>query len=158
MFWSLRFLLTGFACCLCALFFVVRLGAPSSAEDLFHHGRGLIETAQGERYLFSLEIADTPEARAQGLMFRESLDKTSAMLLVWPEPRAVGIWMKNTLIPLDLLYIRSDGVIVRIHQGAKPRDLTILHSGESVGSVLEVQAGLVAELGLATGDQFRLLD
>ena len=135
------------------------MSAPTAgADELFRKGRGLIETQDGVRHLFALEIAETPSARARGLMERKSLPSESGMLLVWEETQEVGIWMKNTYIALDLLYIRNDGVIVQLHENAKPLDLTILPSLEPVRSVLEVPAGTVARLKLATGDHFQLLD
>ena len=134
------------------------LWADAVAEDLFRYGRGFVETDDGVRYLFSLEVAETAEARARGLMFRESLGAESGMLLVWQESRDVGIWMKNTPLSLDLLYIRDDGVVVRVYERAKPFDLTILHSGEPVRSVLELPAGTVSRLGITPGAHFHLLD
>lgn len=124
---------------------------------VFPRARGLIETQDGESHLFSLEVADTPELRARGLMFREYLAPDTGMLLLWQQAREVAIWMENTLVPLDLLYINQNNEVVRIHTDTVPFDRTALPSGGPVVSVLEVRAGTAERLRLKAGDRFRLL-
>jgi uncharacterized membrane protein (UPF0127 family) len=100
---------------------------------------------------FKVEIAATPEQQERGLMFRKSLAGDRGMIFPYDPPQDVSFWMKNTLIPLDIIFIRSDGTIVRITK-AKALDETALPSGEPVAAVLEIRAGRAAELGIREGD------
>jgi uncharacterized membrane protein (UPF0127 family) len=111
-----------------------------------------IETAEGPVTL-SVELAETDEARQRGLMHRESLGADEGMLFNFQEERVVSIWMENTLIPLDILYIRSDGSIAKVITGAQPMSRRQLYSDVPVLSVLEINSGRSAELGIAPGDQ-----
>lgn len=102
-----------------------------------------------------VEIADDDAERAQGLMNRPRLPHLSGMLFVFPRPQRAAFWMRNTLIPLDMLFIGPDGVIRRIHENARPLDETTIDGGTGVLAVLEVNGGLSGELGLRPGDQIR---
>ena len=104
---------------------------------------------------FSVEIADSPDERARGLMLRESLPATSGMLFVYDNPQTVSFWMKNTLIPLDIIFIAADGTVKRIAGKAKPHDETPLPAGTAVQFVLEINGGLAARLGLGEGAVLR---
>ena len=84
-------------------------------------------------------------------MFRQSIAGDRGMIFPYDPPQDVAFWMKNTLIPLDILFIRSDGTIVRITK-AQAMDLTPLPSGEPVAGVLEIRGGRAAELGIKEGD------
>jgi len=84
-------------------------------------------------------------------MFRRTLEPNRGMIFPYKPPQEVGFWMKNTWIPLDIIFIRSDGTIVRITH-AQAMDLTPLPSGEPVSAVLEIAAGRSAELGIKEGD------
>ena len=84
-------------------------------------------------------------------MFRRSLAPDRGMIVPYEPAQEVAFWMKNTLIPLDIIYIRSDGTIVRI-VNAEPMDLTPLPSGEPITAVLEIRGGRAAELGIKEGD------
>ena len=84
-------------------------------------------------------------------MFRRSLAPDRGMIFPYQPPQEVAFWMKNTLIPLDMLFIRGDGTIVRIAT-AKPLDLTPVSSGEPISAVLEIAGGRAAELGIKEGD------
>ena len=112
----------------------------------------VLKTRQGD-YRITVEIADTPEARSRGLMFRESLADDRGMLFLYPAPREVSMWMKNTLIPLDMLFVGSDGRIVRVARNAQPHSLTTISSGGPVIAVLEIGGGRSAELDVRTGDR-----
>lgn len=101
---------------------------------------------------FTVDIADDPQERAQGLMFVEEMATLEGMLFVYERPQRVSFWMKNTLIPLDLLFASPQGEILRIHQNAIPGDLTPIPGGEGVQMVLEVNGGLAARLGIKEGD------
>jgi uncharacterized membrane protein (UPF0127 family) len=100
---------------------------------------------------FTVEVAATPEQQERGLMFHRSLAGNRGMIFPYDPPQDVSFWMKNTLIPLDIIFIRIDGTIVRITQ-AKALDLTPLPAGEPVATVLEIRGGRAAELGIKEGD------
>lgn len=114
-------------------------------------GRLTITSANGE-HAFSVEVVDTPEGRAQGLMFRTSLSPDAGMLFDFKESREVSFWMQNTLIPLDMLFIRQDGTIANIHVNARPLDPTSIPSDGPVQFVLEIPGGRSVELGIKAGD------
>ena len=100
---------------------------------------------------FTVEVAGTAEEQERGLMFRKSLGPDRGMIFPYEPPQDVAFWMKNTLIPLDIIYIRSDGTIARI-TNAEAMNLTPLPSGEPIGAVLEIRGGRAAELGIKEGD------
>jgi hypothetical protein len=100
---------------------------------------------------FTVEVAGTPDQQEKGLMFRKSLAGDRGMIFPYDPPESVAFWMKNTLIPLDIIFIRSDGTIVRITK-AQPMDLTPLPAGEPIAAVLEIRGGRAEELGIAEGD------
>ncbi len=104
---------------------------------------------------FQVEIADTDETRAQGLMFRESLPQFAGMVFVYPRPHRARFWMKNTLIPLDMLFLDASGVVRRIHSMAEPRSLAVIEGGPGITVVLEINGGLAEKLGIAEGSQAR---
>jgi len=109
-----------------------------------------IRSATGE-HRFTVAVAATPEQQEIGLMFRRSLGPNEGMIFPYDPPRSVAFWMKNTLIPLDIIFIRADGTIVRITT-AQPHDLTPVPSGEPIAAVLEIPGGRAAELGIREGD------
>ncbi len=112
-----------------------------------------IETAAGKRYVFEVEMASTPDQRAQGLMFRRSMDPMAGMLFIYEQPEQRAMWMKNTIIPLDMLFIDEGGVIVRIQQRTVPYSLQAIYSGQPVTAVLELNAGTTSRLSIKPGDR-----
>ncbi|MDP4033376.1 MAG: DUF192 domain-containing protein [Pseudorhodobacter sp.] len=104
---------------------------------------------------FSVEVADTPGERAQGLMFRDSLPSAAGMLFVYEQPQRASFWMKNTLIPLDMIFANAAGQVTRVHANAHPRDETAIDGGAGVAVVLEINGGLAARLGIAPGSELR---
>ncbi len=104
---------------------------------------------------FSVEVADDPGERSMGLMHRESMAKSAGMLFVYERPQRVAFWMRNTLIPLDMIFIDADGVVTRIHENAVPLDETAIEGGDKVQYVLEINAGLAARFGLTPGSEVR---
>lgn len=104
---------------------------------------------------FSVELAQTPEERSRGLMFRDSLPARAGMLFVFDPPRRVAFWMKNTLIPLDMIFVDRTGVVSRVHHGAIPGDETPIPGGDQVFSVLEINAGLAKRYGISKGTVLR---
>lgn len=110
-----------------------------------------IQAASG-RHAFRVEVARTDEEQAQGLMFRTSLPDDGGMLFPFDPVRPASFWMKNTVISLDLLFVRADGSIARIAANAVPYSLDPIVSGEPVKAVLELAGGKAAALGIAEGD------
>ena len=122
--------------------------------DAFPHSALEIETG-GKQLKFDVWIADTTPRRAQGLMFVKSLAPLRGMLFVYPQPRVVSMWMKNTLIPLDMLFVAGDGRIIRIAQRTQPHSLEQITSMGPVVAVIEIAGGEAARLGIATGARVR---
>lgn len=110
-----------------------------------------VKSSGGEHH-FTVEIADTPAEQQKGLMFRQELAPDAGMLFDFHESRQVSFWMQNTLIPLDMLFIRSDGSIANIHVNAHPLDPTSIPSEGPVEFVLEIPGGRSVELGIKAGD------
>ncbi|MFN3644204.1 MAG: DUF192 domain-containing protein [Gemmobacter sp.] len=104
---------------------------------------------------FSVEVADTAETRSRGLMFRESLPRSAGMLFIFPRAGRVSFWMRNTLIPLDMIFLGADGRVTRVHANAVPRDETPIDGGDGVLAVLEINGGLAARLGIRPGAELR---
>ena len=112
----------------------------------------LIDSASG-RHVFKVEVADTPEERSIGLMFRRSLDPDRGMLFDYRDVRPASMWMKNTYLPLDMLFIAADGRVVNIAENTVPGSLDSIASEGPVRAVLELNAGTVARLGIAPADR-----
>ena len=110
-----------------------------------------IQSATGA-HVFNAQVAATPEQQERGLMFRRSLAADEGMIFPYDPPSSVSFWMHNTLIPLDMVFIRADGTIARITT-AKAMDDTPVPAGEPVAAVLEIRAGRAAELGIKPGDR-----
>ncbi|MDD5586964.1 MAG: DUF192 domain-containing protein [Alphaproteobacteria bacterium] len=127
--------------------------APSGETPVFSIGRLTIETGDGKTAAFNVELAETPEQQRQGLMFRRSLPQDSGMLFLFKSAAPVDFWMKNTLIPLDMIFVREDGAIAKIAARTVPHDLTKISSGEPVSGVLEINGGEAERLGLKPGDK-----
>ncbi len=104
---------------------------------------------------FAVEIADDNAERAQGLMFRESLPSSAGMLFIYDRPQSVSFWMKNTLIPLDMVFIGADGRVNGVRAEAVPGDLTPIPGPPETLMVLEIKGGLAARLGLGEGAELR---
>ncbi len=104
---------------------------------------------------FSIEIADTSRKQAKGLMFRRHLERDAGMLFVYKTPRHAVFWMKNTLISLDMIFIDEQGRIKTLAANARPLDESQIDGGQGVKLILEVNGGLIAETGIAVGDQIR---
>ncbi len=128
------------------------LAAPANAAT-FAKTRLAIETQTGQRYPFTVEVADTPEQREQGLMFRDHLPDDGGMLFVFPTPHVASFWMRNTFISLDIIFVARDGRIVSIHERAVPGSNAVISSTSPVGAVLELKGGTTARLGIRPGDR-----
>ena len=104
---------------------------------------------------FGVELALTPAQMARGLMHRTSLPNSAGMLFLYEKPGSSGFWMKNTLIPLDMLFITPQGVVRKIHHNAQPGDLTPVTAGPGMIAVLEINGGLARRYGISEGSVLR---
>ena len=104
-------------------------------------------------HTFAVELRTTDAERAQGLMYRKELPEGQGMLFDFQRDQEVGFWMKNTYLPLDMIFIRSDGRIMRIAENTEPLSEKIVSSNSQVRGVLEVIAGTSRKLGIAAGDR-----
>ena len=105
-----------------------------------------------KQHVFTVEIADDPEEISDGLMYREALAPDAGMLFDFGQPRQANMWMKNTLIPLDMLFIAPDGTVLAIARNAVPGSLRTINPGVAVKGVLELNGGQASELGIEPGD------
>jgi uncharacterized membrane protein (UPF0127 family) len=122
---------------------------PAPREDTL-----VIESRKGTE-LITVEIADTSALRERGLMFRHRLAPGKGMLFLYEAAQPVAMWMKNTYISLDMAFVRADGTVARIVEGAVPHSLDTIESGEPVAAVLEVAAGQAEALGIEPGTLIR---
>jgi uncharacterized protein len=111
-----------------------------------------IVSASG-RHHFTVEVAETPEQMTQGLMFRQSMPANAGMLFDYKQPTMAAMWMRNTLIPLDMLFVDAQGRIVNIHERAVPETDDVIAAAAPVRAVIELNGGTVARLGIKPGDQ-----
>ncbi|MFT4960901.1 MAG: uncharacterized membrane protein (UPF0127 family) [Paracoccaceae bacterium] len=132
-----------------AMLSVVMIGPASAA---CHKDSVQLRGAWGETH-FDVEIVDTAETRSRGLMFREFLPRGDGMLFVYEQPQRASFWMKNTLIPLDMLFVDKTGTVTRIHHQAIPGNLSGIDGGEKVFAVLEINGGLAKRYGISVGTQ-----
>jgi hypothetical protein len=108
---------------------------------------------KGGQASFRVEIADTEGERARGLMDRPTLAPDAGMLFVYEHPQPVAFWMRNTLIPLDMLFIGQDGRVRTVHADAVPGDETPIPGGDDIQFVLELPGGTAARMGIAPGTE-----
>lgn len=111
-----------------------------------------IVTAGGNQH-FTIEEAKTPEQMTQGLMYRRAMPADAGMLFEYEHPQPAAFWMKNTLIPLDMLFIATDGTVLDIHERAVPLSLDPIGTDQPVLAVLELNGGTVSRLGIKRGDK-----
>lgn len=139
----------------------VRLAATTALVLACAHGTGspgprvIVETSSGARHAVRVELARSDAERASGLMHRERLDEDAGMLFLFPTSDDHGFWMKDTLIPLDMLFIAEDGRIVGIVERAEPRTLSLRSVGRPSRYVLEVNGGWSARQGVRADDRVR---
>jgi len=138
------------------------LPSPGRAADLpegalplsaFPRERIVVETRSARRHVFEAWRADTFATRAQGLMFVEELRPEQAMIFVYDPPQRVTMWMKNTLIPLDMLFVDHKGCVVNVHEQARPHSLDSIEAGAPVVLVVEIRGGEARTRGIGKGDR-----
>jgi hypothetical protein len=132
---------------------VVLTGGQAAARSLMVEPLDIL-TAHGDHH-FKVEVADTPASREHGLMFRRRLAADRGMLFDFKTVQPVDFWMKDTLIPLDIVFISADGRIVSIARNATPMSEAHIPSGGPILEVLEVRGGRAAEIGAEVGDRVR---
>ena len=135
---------------LCA--FLALLPSGLRAEEALTKIEPLTIATDGDATMFTVEIADTDITRERGLMFRQRLPEGHGMLFDFGEPRPVSMWMKNTYIPLDMVFIRSDGTIAYIAENTVPKSLDTIGITEPVLAVLELPAGTARKKDIRAGD------
>ena len=116
-----------------------------------------LRSAAGQVMRFSAEVADTEASREKGLMNRDKMATAAGMLFVYQHPEHAYFWMKDTLIPLDMIFADVSGHVTTVHSNAQPMDETPIDGGPGVSFVLEINGGLAARLGLAPGAAMRAL-
>ena len=132
----------------------VLLGLLMAAGPARPAGQQTLEIASKTGvHVFSVEIADNDAERAKGLMYRKELPEGRGMLFDFHREQEVSFWMQNTYIPLDMVFIRGDGRILRIAENTEPLSTRLIPSGGPVRAVLEVISGTTRKLGIAPGDR-----
>lgn len=126
--------------------------APAQNADGLVREPLAIETVAGGRHEFRVEVADSPEERAQGLMLRTEMAADAGMLFEYPAPQYITMWMANTILPLDMVFIAAGGRILNIVERTVPQSTETIPSAAPAMAVLELNAGTAARLGLAVGD------
>ncbi len=132
---------------------VTAMAANAQSLVAFPKSQAEILTRAGVRHAFSVELATTPEQLTQGLMYRRTMAADAGMLFDFGMDRPVSMWMRNTLIPLDMLFITRDGTIVGIRERAVPGSLEVISSPQPVRGVLELNGGTAHRLDLGVGDR-----
>ena len=132
--------------------FIAQLPAWGQAQPALPQSDLVIQTAQGPKR-FRVELADNDDSRSRGLMFRTQMAPDAGMLFDFKTEQMASFWMRNTLIPLDMLFIKADGTILNIHQRAIPRDESGINSLGPVRAVLELNGGAASRLGIKAGDR-----
>ena len=137
---------------LAVLLALLAFPAALAAQDgIFETGDLWIDSG-GTRHHFTVEIADTQQKRSLGLMFREDVPADTGMLFDFEKPRDVAMWMKNTYVPLDMLFIDEAGTILNIATDTTPLSLDPVRSAGPALGVLELRAGTTVRLGIEAGD------
>jgi uncharacterized protein len=135
-----------------ALALTLVAGTAWAQPQTFERDQLAIETTDGGQQ-FAVELAVTSEQRAQGLMYRQRMPADAGMLFLYPAARPVSMWMKNTLIPLDMLFIGDDGRILHIAERTIPGSTATISSMQPARAVLELNGGTAARLKIQVGDR-----
>jgi uncharacterized membrane protein (UPF0127 family) len=132
--------------------------APGGSASLGQSPAGLEQVpltivSSGKTHRFTVEVAASPQEQQTGLMYRQEMARDHGMIFPFDEVRIASFWMKNTYIPLDLIFVRKDGSIANIAENAVPMSLEPIYSDGDVAAVLEINGGESAELGIKAGDK-----
>ena len=134
------------------LSFFICLSQISSSQEKFPTGELTIKTKEAS-YNFDIELALDDSHRQYGLMFRKNLPEMNGMLFIYDDKKRISMWMKNTFISLDILFITENGKIMRIAKSQKPRSLSLIRSRGEAKAVLELNGGLADKLDIEVGDE-----
>lgn len=126
---------------------------PTGAQPKLPTEQITIVNQHGKRFTFTVEQATTPQQQETGLMFRKSVPADTGMLFVWPRPQISEMWMKNTLVPLDMVFIGPHGTIRHIANETVPESLRVITSHVPVAATLELQGGITAKEDIDVGDK-----
>lgn len=137
---------------LLALLILPLTGCFEKKQEVMDISQLEIISQNNVNHLFKVELALTQKQQMHGLMNRTHMDENAGMLFLFQNEEPRNFWMKNTLIPLDMLFIQRNGIISHIHEKAIPEDLTSVSSNGSVIAVLELNGGIVEKLGISEGD------
>lgn len=132
--------------------FALLIAVLSPVSACSEENKAVLHTSTGE-YTFNIDIAETQAERSKGLMFVQELADDAGMLFDFQEERPVAFWMRNTFIPLDMIFIEADGTVKNVHVNAIPHDPTSIPSDGPVRFVLEIPGGRSREIGLEAGDK-----
>ena len=127
--------------------------AQTAAQPELPREKLVITTGDRQRHDFLVEMAITPQQQEVGLMFRPSVPEDGGMLFDWGRPQPSTMWMRNTVAPLDMLFINEDGTIRRVVHDTVPQSLAMIDSRGPVRATLELRAGTAARLGIHAGDR-----
>jgi uncharacterized membrane protein (UPF0127 family) len=130
-----------------------KFGSNHAAGSVSFEEAPLTIDAKSGQFEFQVEMAVNPEQRGQGLMFREDLAEDRGMLFDFGRMQRSSMWMRNTYVPLDMLFIHADGRIMQIASDVQPLSDAVIVSREPVRAVLELRAGVAAKLGIEPGDR-----
>ena len=128
-------------------------GRAGNAQSPDNAAAGVTIVSASGKHSFTVELAETPAQMEQGLMFRRELAPDAGMLFDFKQPTMATMWMRNTLIPLDMLFVDAQGRIVNIHERAVPQSDAIIAAAAPVRVVIELNGGTAARLGIAPGDR-----
>jgi len=129
------------------IFLILSFVFCANAEEILS-----IKKQDGQIVSFNIEIANTPGQRRQGLMYKKQMPEDYGMLFIFKKPKVIEMWMKNTYIPLDMLFIGEDNEIKTIAKNTTPESLNTISSGTDAIAVLEINAMITDKLGIAVGD------
>lgn len=136
------------------LFIILWLSFSSlNANEIKFKKSLIVIKTQNSEYIFNVEVAETALERSRGLMYREQLKQNEGMLFIYPEKQIIKMWMKNTFIPLDMIFIDENGKIIKIIKMTSPKDLTPIGPEVKLKSVLEINGGLTSYLNINIGDK-----
>jgi uncharacterized protein len=125
---------------------------PTGPQPELPKEKLVIVSHNGTEHIFNVEMAITEEQQTVGEMFRKNVPPDGGMLFDWGFPRSSQMWMRNTLVSLDMVFINADGTIRSIAENATPRSLAVIDSRGPVRATLELDAGTTARLGIRVGD------
>ena len=148
-----RHVLAAFVCAACITPGFTRAAEPAELLSAFGSTRLVLTAGELHCILFDVYVADNNELRGQGLMHIRKLGMREGMLFIYPQPRRISMWMKNTLIPLDMLFFDGSGNLVRVHSGAVPLSTDVIDSGVPASLVLELNAGAARYFRIGAADR-----